>query len=241
MNKVEQAVQFALTAHEGAVRKGTSIPYILHPLETASIAAQLTTDEDVIIAAVLHDVVEDTAFTADDIAEKFGARIAELVGSNTEDKRRDRPANETWEIRKQETLDHLRTASLEEKIIAFSDKFTNLRSTLNDYINLGESIWDRFQQKDPEKHIWYYEGVFNACPELGSSLLYEDYGRHLKTLRLMVREGKANSLFDADKDVQSSPEPRIPKQEDSVGYRIPSVRTVRSLKKLYQLDRMEET
>ncbi len=92
MNIIEKAIQFATKAHEGACRKGTSLPYILHPLEAASIAAQITEDPEVIAAAALHDVVEDTSFTEKDIRVLFGNRVADLVMFNTEDKRRERPA-----------------------------------------------------------------------------------------------------------------------------------------------------
>ncbi len=188
MNKIEQAIEYALKAHEGAKRKGSGLPYILHPLETAAIAAFFTTDEDVIAAAALHDVVEDAARTAEELRARFGGRVAALVMADSEDKRRDRPAGETWEIRKQETLDFLKTASRDEKIVTFADKLANLRSTLNDYAALGDALWDRFQQKDPERHVWYYAGVYEACAELRGCLLYGEYGGLLETLRSMLRK-----------------------------------------------------
>ena len=188
MNRIEEAIHFAVKAHEGAVRKGTSLPYILHPLEAAAIAARFTPDPDVIAAAVLHDVLEDTPCTAHELRAAFGERVTALVLSNSEDKRPDRPAEETWEVRKQETLDHLRGASREEKIVAFADKLSNLRSILNDYLRLWETLWQRFRQKDPAKHVWYYEGVYDACAELDDSPLYLEYGRLLGELRSRVRE-----------------------------------------------------
>ncbi len=189
-NKTEQAIGFALSAHEGAKRKGGSIPYILHPLEAAAIAAQLTADDDVIAAAALHDVLEDTAQTAEDLRARFGDRVTALVISSSEDKHRERPAHETWLTRKQETLNHLKTASRDEKIVSFADKLSNLRSTLNDYDALGEPFWERFQQKDPDMHVWYYTGVYEACAELDYSVLYMEYDRLLRMLRSMVREYK---------------------------------------------------
>ena len=188
MNKIEEAISFALKAHEGAVRKGTRIPYILHPFEAAAIAAQLTTDEDVIAAAVLHDVLEDTSFTGEDLCARFGESVTALVRSSSENKRRDRPANETWVIRKQETLEHLRTASRNEKIVAFADKLSNLRATLNDFLREGERFWERFQQKDPARHLWYYEGVYSACEELSASPLFQEYGQKLQMLHTKVQE-----------------------------------------------------
>lgn len=94
MNTFEQAARFALHAHEGQIRKTKPIPFILHPMEVAQIASTMTDDLDVLAAAVLHDVVEDTDCTADDILENFGERIAYLVAMETENKRPDRPASE---------------------------------------------------------------------------------------------------------------------------------------------------
>ena len=152
MNAIENAIRFAVKAHEGALRKGTNLPYILHPLEAAAIAAQMTDDQDIIAAAVLHDVIEDTETTAEDIQREFGARVADLVSSNTENKRRELPASATWQIRKQETIEHLKTASRDVKIVAFADKLSNLRAMVIDCFSEGESFWDRFKMKDPHKH-----------------------------------------------------------------------------------------
>ena len=79
LNLVSRAVIFAAAAHDGQVRKGTDIPYIVHPMEAAAIAAGLTNDPEVIAAAVLHDVVEDTGTTKNELEAEFGSRVAELV------------------------------------------------------------------------------------------------------------------------------------------------------------------
>ena len=205
MTIVEKAIQFAVKAHEGAMRKGTSIPYILHPLDVAAICAQLTEDEDVIAAAVLHDVIEDTSFTENDLREQFGDRITDFVMGNSENKRRELPAQETWLIRKQETLEHLKRASVEVKTITFADKLSNLRSTVIDYTTLGESLWERFQQKDPELHLWYFTGVYDACEELGASPLYLEYDRYLRTLRSMIREKKEFGGHDDNANLSGNP------------------------------------
>ena len=102
--RYREALTFAHTAHEGAVRKGTDVPYITHPLETAAIAAEMTDDEDIIIAALLHDVIEDTKYSKKDIEVRFGSRVAELVLEESEDKRRGLSPASTWQLRKQETI-----------------------------------------------------------------------------------------------------------------------------------------
>ena len=87
MTKLDHAIKFATDAHAGQKRKMTNTPYILHPLEAAAIVASITTDEDVICAAVLHDTVEDTDVKAETIRSEFGDRVAELVSAETENKR----------------------------------------------------------------------------------------------------------------------------------------------------------
>ena len=83
---IEEAVAFARRAHAGAVRKGTNIPYITHPMETAVIISLMTEDEDLVVAALLHDVIEDTDVTPEELEERFGRRVTELVLEETEDK-----------------------------------------------------------------------------------------------------------------------------------------------------------
>ncbi len=79
MNLVEKAIVFAVKAHLGDLRKGNNIPYILHPTESAAIVASMTENYEVIAAAILHDVIEDTSFTKEDMAREFGEYVAELV------------------------------------------------------------------------------------------------------------------------------------------------------------------
>ena len=98
-NILDRAIIFATEAHKGQFRKGTQIPYILHPMEAAAIVSTMTTDSEIIAGAVLHDVVEDTDTTMDDIQEMFGDTVAFLVCSETENKRKNLSAQSTWKIR----------------------------------------------------------------------------------------------------------------------------------------------
>ncbi|MBQ5991921.1 MAG: HD domain-containing protein [Clostridia bacterium] len=198
MNIIEKAIGFAVKAHAGALRKGTNFPYILHPVEAASIAARLTNDVEIVAAAVLHDVVEDTEYTEKDIREQFGDRVAELVMSCTENKRREMPAAETWMIRKKETIEHLKTASREVKIVAFADKLSNLRSVVTDYIAEGEEFWNRFEVREPRKHVWYYNTMRESFEEFGNTLLYKEYLRLYRMLRMLVQEYEDFGRHDAN-------------------------------------------
>ncbi len=156
MDIFDSAVTFAVQAHSGAMRKGTQLPYILHPMETAAIAGTMTDDPEILAAAVLHDVVEDTPTTAAEIARRFGARVSKLVAAESEDKREDRPAAETWRIRKEETVEHLmRARDNAVKMLTLSDKLSNIRAIYRDQLSMGDALWRRFNQKDKRQHAWY--------------------------------------------------------------------------------------
>ena len=135
----------------------------------------MTDDEEILAAAALHDTVEDTDATVEQIRSRFGPRVAELVAGESENKREDRPAEETWKVRKQETLEHLKTAPREIKIITLGDKLSNMRALYRDHLVLGDRLWDRFNQKDPKEHAWYYSGVARCLEELAGAPAYEEY------------------------------------------------------------------
>ena len=172
---LKRAIIFAAEAHEGQMRKGTQIPYILHPMEAAAIVSTMSCDPEVIAGAVLHDVVEDTDATVDDIKRLFGERVAFLVCSETENKRKNLSAESTWKLRKQETLDHLKCAPLDVKMITLGDKLSNIRSIYHDYNAIGDEVWQRFNQKDKSEHYWYYQGIADCLIELKEYLAYREY------------------------------------------------------------------
>lgn len=177
MSKLDEAIKFATDAHAGQKRKLVDLPYILHPLEAATIVANLTSDEDVICAAVLHDVVEDTPHNLAEIKEKFGEKVASLVGAETEDKRDYLSPEATWRIRKEETLAHLRqTDDKNVKILWLGDKLSNARSMLNAYLRIGDEIWKVFHESDKQKQRWYYESVADALEkDFSDTAAFQEY------------------------------------------------------------------
>ena len=181
MKLLDDAIHFATKAHAGVSRKGKTRPYILHPLEAMNIASTLTEDEEVLAAAVLHDTVEDTDVTKADIKAAFGSRVADLVAAESEDKREDLPARSTWKIRKQETIKALKTASRDIKIICLGDKLSNLRELSRDYADLGDALWERFNQKDKAMHCWYYSSLYEILKdEFGDVPAIQEYGSLLE-------------------------------------------------------------
>lgn len=152
------AIQFAAAAHAGQYRKGTRIPYLIHPLRVAAILLESGCAEDLAVAAVLHDTVEDCFVTLEQIRRLFGPRIAELVaGASEPDK------SQPWEVRKQHTIDFLRTAGEDQLLVCLADKLDNIRSIREDLALNGELAWLRFR-RGRDQQRWYYESlaaVFN--------------------------------------------------------------------------------
>lgn len=173
---IEKAAAFAVRAHEGKTRKGTKIPYSFHPFEAAVIVSGFTDDPEIISAALLHDVIEDTDVTYEELTGQFGKRVADLVRSESEDK------SLSWAERKQATIDRLASASREEKMICLGDKLSNLRSTAADRLLEGDFVWQKFRETDKKKHEWYYRGVFGQLSEFEGEQAYKEYGRLLKEL-----------------------------------------------------------
>jgi len=183
---LDDAIIFAVNAHSGMQRKRSSVPYILHPMEVAAIVGTMTGDEEVIAAAMLHDTVEDTPVTAEQILERFGPRVAELVASETEDKRPGIPPSESWRIRKEESLDVLRRSTDRDvKILWLADKLSNMRSFFRAWRIKGNAVWNDFNQKDPVLQAWYYRSISELLSELKGYEAWQEYD----TLVNMVFEG----------------------------------------------------
>lgn len=166
---IQEAARFAAEAHRGAVRKGTKLPYIVHPIEVALIVSVMTDDPEVIAAAYLHDVIEDAGVTYDELQRRFGTRVADLVQAESEDK------SKSWKERKQATIDHMCHAARDAKMIAFGDKLSNLRSTSADYLMMGDEIWQKFNEKRKSMHGWYYGSLREAFKELEEFSYYREY------------------------------------------------------------------
>ena len=172
---VGEAVAFATKAHAGQKRKGTDIPYITHPLEAAIIVATMTADPNIIAAAVLHDVMEDAKIKKEELTREFNDIVCDLVAGESENKREHLPASETWVVRKQETLDHLKEAELPSKLVALGDKLSNIRAMRKDYELYGDELWDRFNQKDSNKQGWYYRTLANILDDLKEYDAWKEY------------------------------------------------------------------
>ncbi len=174
--KLNEALAFAAEAHKGQLRKIVGTPYILHPMEVAAILSTLSGNEELLIAGLLHDTVEDCGVRPEEIAERFGLRVSALVQCETEDKLSDRPPEETWMERKADSLLILQhTQDLDVKRLWLADKLSNMRSFYREYRLHGDLLWNAMHQHDPKKHAWYYRTIARSLPELEGSAAYEEY------------------------------------------------------------------
>ncbi|CAM3800269.1 HD domain-containing protein [Mesobacillus thioparans] len=156
MDLIDKALQIASVAHEGQYRKNTKIPYISHPVAVGMILQEAGYRKELIAAGILHDTVEDTALTLNDIEREFGREIAQLVAGCSEPDK-----SLSWEERKQHTIDFLKNAPEEIRVIACADKLHNVRSIRLDSEKSGEEVWNRFR-RGKEQQEWYYRSVLES-------------------------------------------------------------------------------
>ena len=148
IDPVHEAMLFAEKAHRGQKRKGTDVDYITHPMEVYQILTSMQAGQELLIAGLLHDTVEDTNVDIDDIQLAFGDRVSTLVANHTENKRL------SWRERKQRTIDTVKVADRDTRLLIMADKVSNLRSMLSDYSRVGEQLWERFNASK-EEQSWY--------------------------------------------------------------------------------------
>ena len=153
---IDLALEVAAQAHRDQVRKGTDIPYISHPYAVGLMLARTGMADEVVAAGILHDTVEDTHVTLDDIRRLFGATVALIVEGCSEPEK-----SAPWEERKAHTIEYLRTAPWEVRVVACADKLHNLRTIAAEHEKLGEAIWSRFKRGRPDQER-YYRGLADS-------------------------------------------------------------------------------
>ena len=167
-DKIAQALALAVKAHDGQIRKETSIPYIAHPMGVASIALEHGADEEQAMAALLHDAVEDGgASYADQIRDLFGDRVADIVAGCTDGVPDENGEKSEWEVRKRTYLEHLQSASPDVLLVSGSDKLHNARAIVEDLLNVGLKVYDRFSASK-QQTLWYYESLARIYESRGT-------------------------------------------------------------------------
>ena len=167
-NLIRKALEFAAKAHRTQVRIGTDIPYIVHPMEAALILTRAGASDSLIAAALLHDTLEDTNTTEQELEDVFGETVVKLVRYMTRNDDLD------WFENRQHSIDKLGTSSREEMLLFLADKVANLRSIAADYAEIGDKIWDRFN-KGCEDQKWYYANIAKGLSSLSDVAAYHEY------------------------------------------------------------------
>ncbi|MCQ2061267.1 MAG: HD domain-containing protein, partial [Fibrobacter sp.] len=179
---LDKAIIFAVNAHKGTERRGKGFPYIVHPLEAVEIVSTLTKDQELLAAAALHDTVEDTSVTVEDIRREFGDRVAKIVEEESDKFIEGLSEEDSWHIRKEAAINRLKNASRDAKIVAMGDKLSNARAILRDHKEIGDKVWDLFHTKDPAEHEWHYRGLADALIDLVGSHAYTEFAKAINEI-----------------------------------------------------------
>ena len=155
MQRLDYAILFATKAHDGQRRKTDNVAMIFHPFTVGMLLQRTGMSEDTVIAGILHDVVEDTKYTLDDIENIFGKNVRKIVDEVTEDKSLE------WKKRKEEAIEKVRNASIQGKMVECADKINNLESLYDLLQEKGAEVWKNFNKPYSEQK-WYYTEMYQA-------------------------------------------------------------------------------
>lgn len=183
-DKFTEALVYATQLHATQIRKGSGIPYIAHLLGVASIALEYGANESEVIAALLHDAIEDQggAKIRDEIQQRFGETVAQIVEGCTDTDITPKPP---WRARKEAYIAHIPKASTSVRLVSAADKLYNAQSILKDYRQMGDEIWQRFTGKK-EGTLWYYRSLVNAFRQVDATPLIEELDRVVSQLEQLV-------------------------------------------------------
>jgi (p)ppGpp synthase/HD superfamily hydrolase len=190
MSIVSRALVFATEHHQHQHRKGTKIPYMTHLLNVCKLLAEEDCSDEILAAALLHDVVEDTDVTIEEVDKIFGKEVAEIVKGATELDKLEKKAPEQespWQERKEHTIHFLQyEASTDQLLVSGADKLDNLRSIVYDHTRIGEAIWQRFNA-GKDQQAWYYTSIAGIILDKGKdNNLLAGFGSEMKELCKIV-------------------------------------------------------
>ncbi|MBE6134109.1 MAG: HD domain-containing protein [Erysipelotrichaceae bacterium] len=199
---LDKAIVFAVNAHKNVERRAKGFPYVVHPLEAMAIASTMTNDQEVLAAAALHDVVEDTDITIDEIGKEFGGRVAELVALESDNMDPEYHKGISWKDRKVLGFKRIKGSSRDAQIVALGDKLSNMRAIYIDWQKYHEKIFDRFHEHDPSIHAWRYYQLSNCFDKLEGTYALEEFkfivrvvfGEYLHDFKV-EKEGKTLKIY----------------------------------------------
>jgi len=186
--RFERALVFATRKHAGQERKGTPVPYVSHLLGVAGLVLEAGGDEDLAIAALLHDVAEDCGGVPmlNQVRRRFGKRVAHIVEGCSDAFTTPKPP---WRERKEPYIRHLRTADADTRLVSAADKLHNARSIVADYRALGEQIWERFQGKR-DGTLWYYRALLDEFKRKKPNRIVNEFERVVLELEALTASPK---------------------------------------------------
>lgn len=188
---VDKAIRFAVDAHSDTERRGKGFPYVIHVLEAMEIVSTMTSDPELLCAAALHDTVEDTKVTLEEIRSEFGDRVASLVHAESDEITPGMSEEETWRARKQLAIDRLAAASLDAKMVALGDKLSNMRAIDRDYQQQGDALWSLFHAPGGKRdHEWHYRGLAESLSDLSGTFAYKEFVSHIDSVFGTVHKDK---------------------------------------------------
>ena len=191
-DRVNLAIRRASTAHDGQYRRNSATPYIAHPFAVALISQRYINDEDVFIACLFHDVLEDVPeriYSGDDIYNEFGADVLKIVKDVTEPVHIKAEGWRAWQVRKDTYLAHLASVhDIRPLIVSASDKIHNMSEMIRDFEENGSAMWNAFYA-DKTREIWFYESVLDILKEKSDLpvMVLEDYEKTLSALRRITK------------------------------------------------------
>ncbi len=184
----EEALQVATVAHLDQRRKGSQLPYIVHPIHVSVILLRHGFSTEIAIAGLLHDVVEDQGYELAEIERRFGPKVSSMVDALSEEKRDAQGNERAWEVRKREALEKLRRASREAVAVKAADVLHNAQSFVRDLRREGPDVWHHFN-RGPRQQMCYYRDVLGVVRDgwAGHPLVTE-LADAVRLLRLAVGE-----------------------------------------------------
>ncbi|MFA9261912.1 MAG: HD domain-containing protein [Undibacterium sp.] len=200
--RIEKAIVRATVLHHFQKRKISGVPYIVHPYSVAFLLAHYVDDEDVIIAGLLHDVLEDTPeYTEALLREEFGERVLRIVKEVTEDYSQAEKLNhllrggdhQAWKTRKERYLENLANDSEEALLVATADKVHNMRNIIDEHATHGNQVWAQFRRR-PDELLWFYTEANRVISEHLKHPLVIEMSRILEELKRIALEGPQKTV-----------------------------------------------
>jgi (p)ppGpp synthase/HD superfamily hydrolase len=195
-----KAIKFAAKAHDGQYRKGTNIPYMSHLMNVMKTLCETGCDTEIVAAGILHDVIEDTPVTIEQVEKKFGKRVAVIVtgASEPDHLRKGKDEKASWLVCKRHTIDYITNeATLEQLLVACADKLDNTTAIKQDYQTIGEKLWERFNAPKSDQQ-WYYTALAAALEKRS-----KEFGEPLSGLSQKL-SSIVNEIFKAEVDTRNS-------------------------------------